>query len=77
MSPITPSPAPTCCRLKIGVCEGFPNSIMPDENGRADYHGASVNLAARFMSAGAVFGVREEMAWEGGWMGRGVDGKVP
>ena len=36
----------------MGVCEGFPNSIMPDENGRADYHGASVNLAARFMSAG-------------------------
>ena len=45
----------------MGVCEGFPNSIMPDENGRADYHGASVNLAARFMSAGAVcLGVQGE-----------------
>ena len=26
-------------RIKMGVCEGFPNSIQPDEDGRADYHG--------------------------------------
>ena len=40
----------------MGVCEGFPNSIQPDENGRADYHGQSVNQAARFMSAGGGSG---------------------
>ena len=52
----------------MGVCEGFPNSIMPDENGRADYHGASVNLAARFMSAGdgCIQGAGMLHAWEGG-----------
>ena len=36
----------------MGVCEGVPNSILPDHLGRADYHGASVNQAARFMDAG-------------------------
>ena len=36
----------------MGVCEGVPGSIMPDHMGRADYHGASVNQAARFMDAG-------------------------
>ena len=39
-------------RLKMGVCEGSPASIMPDHLGRADYHGASINQAARFMDAG-------------------------
>ena len=39
-------------RIKMGVCEGVPGSIMPDHMGRADYHGASVNQAARFMDAG-------------------------
>ena len=39
-------------RLKIGICEGLPGSIMPDHMGRADYHGTSVNQAARFMDAG-------------------------
>ena len=36
----------------MGLSEGLPASIMPDHMGRADYHGASVNLAARFMDAG-------------------------
>ncbi len=40
-------------RLKMGVCEGTPNSIQPDHLGRADYHGESINLAARFMDAAA------------------------
>ena len=39
-------------RLKMGVCEGNPASIMPDHMGRADFHGASINQAARFMDAG-------------------------
>jgi hypothetical protein len=41
----------------MGVCEGVPSSIMPDHMGRADYHGACINQAARFMDAG----VDEEM----------------
>lgn len=55
---LTPQPrspwfmcAPTC-RLKMGVCEGSPRSILPDYLGRADYCGNSVNQAARFMDAG-------------------------
>ncbi|GAX74580.1 hypothetical protein CEUSTIGMA_g2029.t1 [Chlamydomonas eustigma] len=40
-------------RLKMGVCEGRVESIFPDHMGRADYHGPSVNQAARFMDAGA------------------------
>ncbi|GAX77398.1 hypothetical protein CEUSTIGMA_g4844.t1 [Chlamydomonas eustigma] len=40
-------------RLKMGVCEGVPGSIMPNHLGRADYHGACVNQAARFMDAAA------------------------
>ncbi|GAX78739.1 hypothetical protein CEUSTIGMA_g6176.t1 [Chlamydomonas eustigma] len=40
-------------RLKMGMCEGIPNSILPDHMGRADYHGACINEAARFMDAGA------------------------
>ena len=36
----------------MGICEGSPASIMPDHMGRADYHGTSVNLAARIMDAG-------------------------
>ena len=42
-------------RLKMGVCEGSPRSIFPDHNGRADYHGASINQAARFMDAGELY----------------------
>ena len=41
----------------MGVCEGVPGSIMPDHMGRADYHGASVNQAARFMDAGEEGGL--------------------
>ena len=37
----------------MGVCEGIPSSIMPDHSGRADYHGTSINQAARFMDAAA------------------------
>ncbi len=40
-------------RLKMGICEGCPNTIMPDHLGRADYHGASINQAARYMDAAA------------------------
>ena len=36
----------------MGVCEGRPSSVLPDHMGRADYHGASINQAARFMDAG-------------------------
>ena len=39
-------------RLKMGVCEGSPASIMPDHMGRADYHGACIIQAARIMDAG-------------------------
>jgi hypothetical protein len=34
-------------RMKVGLCVGQPSSIQPDHKGRADYHGASVNQAAR------------------------------
>lgn len=37
----------------MGVCQGHPKAIFPDHLGRADYHGASVNQAARYMDAGA------------------------
>uniref|UniRef100_A0A383VRV6 Guanylate cyclase domain-containing protein n=1 Tax=Tetradesmus obliquus TaxID=3088 RepID=A0A383VRV6_TETOB len=40
-------------RLKMGVCEGVPRTIIPDHLGRADYHGSSINQAARYMDAGA------------------------
>jgi len=30
-------------RLKIGVTEGIPKSILPDHLGRADYFGNSIN----------------------------------
>ena len=40
-------------RLKMGVCEGVPSTVLPDHLGRADYHGSSVNQAARYMDAGA------------------------
>ncbi|GAX86644.1 hypothetical protein CEUSTIGMA_g14052.t1, partial [Chlamydomonas eustigma] len=40
-------------RLKIGVCEGQPRSVVADHMGRADYHGACINQAARFMDVAA------------------------
>ncbi|GAX74576.1 hypothetical protein CEUSTIGMA_g2025.t1 [Chlamydomonas eustigma] len=40
-------------RLKMGVCEGQPKTIIPDHLARADYHGASINQSARYMDAGA------------------------
>ena len=36
----------------MGVSEGSPRSIHPDHMGRANYFGASINQAARFMDAG-------------------------
>ncbi|GIL61956.1 hypothetical protein Vafri_16318 [Volvox africanus] len=44
-------------RMKIGLCEGCPRSIIPDHVGRADYHGASINQAARYMDAAAHGGM--------------------
>jgi hypothetical protein len=38
-----------CLRLKVGMCTGVPKSITPDHLGRADYHGAVVNQAARWV----------------------------
>lgn len=49
----------------MGVCEGSPRSILPDHMGRADYHGASINQAARFMDAG------EGGGGSLGWLSRG------
>jgi hypothetical protein len=40
-------------RLKMGACEGVPRGILCDHVGRVDYHGASVNQAARYMDAAA------------------------
>ena len=44
-------------RLKMGVCEGCPRTISPDHLGRADFQGASVNQAARYMAAAAHGGM--------------------
>jgi hypothetical protein len=41
----------------MGVCEGAPRTIMPDHLGRADYHGSSINQAARYMDAAAHGGM--------------------
>jgi hypothetical protein len=46
---------PCVHRLKMGLCEGQPQSIQPDLYGRADYVGDSVNQAARFMDAGWMY----------------------
>ncbi|WIA12661.1 hypothetical protein OEZ85_006309 [Tetradesmus obliquus] len=43
--------------LRMGLAEGTPHSILPDHLGRADYHGPSVNLAARMMDAAAHGGL--------------------
>eukprot|EP00775_Hariotina_reticulata_P004238 gene4238-4488_t len=40
-------------RLKMGLCQGTPNCILPDFMGRADYHGPFVNQAARYADAAA------------------------
>lgn len=37
----------------MGVCEGSPRSIIPDHMGRADFHGAAINTAARYMEVAA------------------------
>lgn len=41
----------------MGVCEGTPRAVLPDYSGRADYTGANVNQAARFMDAAAHGGM--------------------
>lgn len=51
-----------CCNAVLFVLlwwcpgEGVPRSILPDHEGRADYHGQSINMAARFMDKGAKGG---------------------
>lgn len=40
--------------LHISFAEGQPHSIGPDHLGRADYHGPSVNTAARMLAAAAA-----------------------
>jgi len=40
-------------RLRMGLAEGQPNSVLPDHEGRANYYGSSVNKAPRFMDAAA------------------------
>ena len=52
---LTPRSPP---RLKMGLCEGVPGSITPNHAGRADYNGACVNQAARFMDAGGRVAVQ-------------------
>jgi hypothetical protein len=44
---------PACCAVPCCAGEGVPRSILPDHEGRADYHGQSINMAARFMDKGA------------------------
>jgi len=43
-------------RFSMGVAAGCPRSIAPDHLGRADYHGAAVNLAARMVQSAAAGG---------------------
>ena len=64
----------------MGVCEGNPRSVLPDHMGRADYHGASINQAARFMDAGGSRSIDMDLVdsveyitpgspwWKGSWM---------
>ncbi|GFH21557.1 guanylate cyclase domain-containing protein, partial [Haematococcus lacustris] len=40
-------------RLKMGVCSGQVRAVVPDHQGKADYHGHVVNSAARYMDAAA------------------------
>ncbi|KAG1668570.1 hypothetical protein FOA52_007304 [Chlamydomonas sp. UWO 241] len=40
-------------RIKMGLCEGLPTAILRDHLGRADYHGPTINQAARYMDAAA------------------------
>ncbi|WIA21437.1 hypothetical protein OEZ85_000648 [Tetradesmus obliquus] len=40
-------------RLRMGLSEGQPTCVLPDHAGRANYYGASVNRAARYMDAAA------------------------
>jgi hypothetical protein len=37
----------------MGMCSGPVRAVLPDHLGRADYHGATVNSAARYMDAAA------------------------
>ena len=40
-------------RLKMGVCEGIPQSVVQDHLGRADYHGDTVNQVRPGAGSGA------------------------
>lgn len=67
-------------RIKMGACEGTPRGILCDHMGRVDYHGASVNQAARFMDAAAHGGqiacdaVMAEVVFRWGGWGGGAGG---
>lgn len=41
-------------RIKMGICSGKPKTIIPDHLGRADYHGATINQAARCVRGWAI-----------------------
>jgi hypothetical protein len=53
LNPITGLPVFRGPRLRMGLAEGQPNSVLPDHTGRANYYGHAVNRAARFMDAAA------------------------
>lgn len=53
LDPVTGLPLFRGPRLRMGLAEGHPNSVLPDHNGRANYYGGSVNRAARYMDAAA------------------------
>ena len=56
-------------RLKMGVCEGQPRSILPDHMGRVDYLGACINQAARYMDAGQLQSTRVQFELSTGGCG--------
>lgn len=56
LNPVTRQPLFRGPRLRMGLSEGQPSSVLPDHNGRANYHGGSINRAARFMDAAAQGG---------------------
>jgi hypothetical protein len=46
----------TLAAAAVAAGEGVPSSIFPDHEGRADYHGPAVNMAARYTDKGAKGG---------------------
>lgn len=51
--PVTGTPVFRGPRLRMGLAEGQPNSVLPDHTGRANYYGSSVNRAARYADVAA------------------------